>query len=107
MQGFEKFLSAIVRGAGCLPQVEVVSPKSTEDSFTYVKWGESEGRRIVFVFSPSTCDMVHLKLKRGFFASTSVKDLISGERISITETDQGQECRIKTSDWGINVLAEE
>ena len=104
---FEKFLRMMVYGAGVQFEVEVVSPKPSRDSFVYVKWGESEGRKVVFVFSPPLCRQVHLKFKQSFFKSSAIKDLISGEKINIKETNKKQECVINPSKWGINILVEE
>ncbi len=104
---FEKFLRMMVYEAGVQFEVEVVSPKPSRDSFVYVKWGESEGRKVVFVFSPPLCRQVHLKFKQSFFKSSAIKDLISGEKISIKETNKKQECVINPSKWGINILVEE
>jgi len=104
---FERFLSMIIRDAGLQPEVEVVSPKPSRDSFVYVKWGESEGRKMVFVFFPQSHNQVHLRFKKGFFTSTPIRDLISGEKVDIKETDQEQECIVEALDWGICILVEE
>lgn len=104
---FEKFLNVIIRRSGIQLEAEAVSPKSTRDAFVYIRWGESKGRKIVFVFSPPLHKEVHLRFRRGFFASPFIRDLISGKRVDIKETDQGQECIIDASGWGVSVLVEE
>ena len=105
--GFERFLDRIIRDAGLWPEVEVISPKSSRDSFVYVKWGRSEDRKIVFVFSSQSIDQVHLRFKKGFFTSPHIRDMISGGKVDIRETEKGQECVIEPLDWRINILVEE
>jgi len=103
---FERFVELIVHEAGCKPEVEVVSPKPEKDSFAYVKWGESAGKKVVFIFFPSTHDVVHLKFRPGFFTVKQTEDLISGRQVPITETDEGQECELNAPEWRFSVLVE-
>jgi beta-galactosidase len=104
---FEKFIKFVTRRAGWKPWVEVSSPKPDKDLFVYIKWGESAGKKMVFVFFSSKQDSVHLKFKRDFFASKRVIDIISRREIPIQTTETGQECSFNASEWRFSVLVEE
>ncbi|MEM2969641.1 MAG: beta-galactosidase, partial [Candidatus Bathyarchaeia archaeon] len=104
---FERFIELTARKAGWEPWVEVSSPKPDKDSFVYVKWGESAGKKVVFVFFPPKQDSVHLRFKRDFFASKRALDIISGRRISVQTTETGQECMFNAPEWRFSVLVEE
>ena len=103
---FERFVELTIRKAGWKPEVEVVSPKPDKESFVYVKCGESDGKKIVFVFFPPKQDTVQLKFRQGFFTSNIATDIISGTNIPIQTTETGQECRFKALEWKFSVLAE-
>ena len=104
---FERFVELTIRRSGWKPEVEVASPKPDKDSFVYVKWGESAGKKIVFVFFPPKQDSVHFRFKQGFFASKKVIDIVSGRKIIIQTTETGQECTFNAPDWRFSVLVEE
>jgi beta-galactosidase len=106
MPDFERFVELIVQRAGWKPEVEVVSPKPDKDSFVYVKHGVSFGKRIVFVFFPANKNEVHLKFKKGYFKSNRVTDIISNRKITIQDTETGQECRFEAPEWRFSVLVE-
>ena len=104
---FEKFINLTIRSAGWKPKVEVVSPKPDSSSFVYVKWGESSGKKLVFVFFPPSQDVVHLRFQREFFASKRVKDIISNREVSIVDSDNEQECKLTAPEWRFSVLVEQ
>ncbi len=104
---FERFMESTVRKAGWKPEAEVASPKPDKDSFVYVKWGESAGKKMVFVFFPPKQDSVRLEFKPGFFTSEKATDIISKRKITIQASETGQECRFNAPDWRFSVLAEE
>ena len=88
------------------PQVQVLSPLPGERSFAYVKHGESGGKRMVFVFFPPSCDRVHLRFRDEFFKTNQVKDIIAGRDLTVSTTQQGQECLIPATRWRFSVLVE-
>jgi beta-galactosidase len=104
---FEKFVELTIRKSGWKPEAEVASPKPDKASFVYVKWGESAGKKMVFVFFPPKQDSVHLKFRNGFFTSKKTTDLISGRKIPIQTAETGQECRFNAPEWRFSVLVEE
>ena len=104
---FERFVELTIRRSGWKPEVEVASPKLDKDSFVYVKWGESAGKKMVFVFFPPKQDSVHLRFRQGFFTSKKATDIISDRRIYIQTTEAGQECRFNVPDWRFSALVEE
>jgi beta-galactosidase len=104
---FEKFVELTIRRSGWRPEVEAASHKSDKDSFVYVKWGESAGKKMVSVFFPPNQDTVHLKFRKGFFTSMIATDIISDRKIHIQTTETGQECKFKAPEWRLSVLVEE
>ena len=104
--GYERFLLWTVKHAGWKPEIQVLSPQQRDESFVYVKHGESNGRKLVFVFFPAGCGQVRLGFREGFLARPGLRDLIAGRRIGVTETDCGQECIVAASEWRFSVLVE-
>jgi len=103
---FERFVELIARGAGWKPEVEVLSPKPNKNSFVHLKYGESAGKKVVFVFFPVTHDAVYLRFRSRFFGAKKVSDIISSKQISIAQTDAGQECKLDAPKWRFSVLVE-
>ena len=97
---FEGFLESIVRGAGCKPAVEVLSPAPTKDSFLYVKSGSAGGRRIVFVFFPPGCDLAKLRFAPGWFKGGKLTDIIAGQEVKVARS----ECVVAAPPLRISVL---
>jgi beta-galactosidase len=106
--GFERFVAWAVRSAGVQSEIEVLSPQPDPASFLYVKHGMSRNRRIVFVFFQKDHLVAHLRFRKGFFASDSVRDLITGavHRLAPGPLDT-TELKINCPDWRFAVLAEE
>ncbi len=103
---FELFLETVCRRAGWEPEIEVLRPEPTADSFVYVKSGESGGRRVVFVFLPKGCDEATLRFRPGFLEGNGLRDLISGGEAALEASGGGTECRVRPAKWGLAVLAE-
>lgn len=102
--GFERFLEHIVRSSGWQPEVQVVSQQAARDSFIYIKTGESQGRRLAFVFFPAGCDQATLRFAPGFFAAGRAEDLLTGQALALVETPAGQEVSLSPGHWRIAVL---
>jgi beta-galactosidase len=104
---FEAFVETLVRRSGWEPEIQVVSPEPTKDSFVYVKSGESMGKKIVFVFFPADHNQIHLRFRSDFFSGRRAKDLISGEEVAVSSAIPGQECLLNAPDWRFSVLVGE
>jgi beta-galactosidase len=106
--GFEEYVAWVVRKTGVQSEIEVLSPQPDPVSFLYVKHGMSGNRRIVFVFFQKDHHAAHLRFRKGFFASESVRDLITDavHRLAPGPLDT-TELKINCPDWGFVVLAEE
>ncbi len=104
---FEEFVNHLTRRAGWEPQIEVLSPPPAIDAFVYIKYGVSNGKKMVFVFFPEQYDKVRLRFARGFFQSSRLKDLITSRQIDVQDIKGTPECTVLTSDWRLAVLAEE
>ena len=105
--GFEDYLAWIARAADCRPDVEVIEPTPTEHAFLYVKYGMSQGKRLVFVFFHADHDRAHLRFRPGFFNGHTLTDLISGERHELTAgPDERTELTLARPEFRFAVLAE-
>ncbi len=98
----ERFLEWVARSAGWQGDIEVVEPERTLESFIYVKAGEANGRKVVFVFFPEGVEETTLRFRDGFLSSDSLTDIIGGATVAV---EDGL-CRVAANDWGINVLVE-
>lgn len=101
--GFEEFLEHIAREAGWQPDVEVISPARTQDSFVYIKHGSSNGKPVVFVFFPDNAREAALRFESGFWGSETITDLISGETITCSASG---ECTLTPGEWRLRVLTQ-
>jgi len=103
---FENFLELITRRAGWKPEIEVLSPHPTMDSFTYIKSGQSGKHKMVFVFFPPDHNKVRLRFKTDFFTGGLIKDIISGRKVTLSKSKSGQECILTAPDLRFSVLIE-
>ena len=101
---FETFVAFLVHQSGWKPTVEVLSPKPDSKSFVYIKTGESNGKRVIFVFFPPGQDEVHLKFDAPSFKRNRAQDLISGKTIPLSDTHSGRQCVLQASEWRFSVL---
>mgnify|MGYP000622146755 CR=1 FL=1 len=107
IQGFETLVETIVSQAGSLPEIKVLAPNATSDSFLYVKSGLSLGKRVIFVFYQPQHPEAQLRFAHGVLNTQHLLDLISGESIPLSGTDDGEkECRLVRPDWNFRVLVE-
>ena len=103
----EEFLELSTRQAGWEPAIEILAPKPTTESFLYIKYGLSGGRRMVFIFFPADQDSAQLRFCHGFFKSEKLRDLISGESVAAVAGKSGYEITIAAKGLRIAVLVEE
>ncbi|MFH0797229.1 MAG: beta-galactosidase [Candidatus Omnitrophota bacterium] len=104
--GFEDFVELMARSAGWSSDVEVLFPRSTRDSFTYVKSSVSNGKRVVFVLFPRDHNRVRLRFKPDFFHSSKLKELVSGTKAVLLKTRTGRECTLRAPECGFSILVE-
>ena len=103
---FEDFVEILSRTSGFEPDVEIASPAPGPESFVYVKSGESNGKRMFFVFFPKGCAETTLRFRRGLIRSSRLYDLIGDRAVAVTDSKAGQECLLKASPWNFSVLME-
>jgi hypothetical protein len=82
--GFEAYLRWIAEMADCGARVDVVTPEPTLESFLYVKTGDSNGRRVVFVFFPDDREAATLRFPAGFFTAPTLLDIMTGGEHGLT-----------------------
>ena len=104
---FEAFIEALVRRAGCTPDVEVLAPEPDEKAFLYVKTGASDGKTMAFVFFPEGWDEARVRFAPGLFASGEATDLVSGARVKLAASGAGREATLVAPPRGFAVLVED
>lgn len=100
--GFEEFIKELCYSAGCSPQVSAEGCMVTDTSFIYLKAGESQGKKMVFVFFPKDQDQFTLRLADGFLHGTRLQNLITGEIVAIRD----HQCVLTASAERLAVLVE-
>jgi len=98
---FERFVERLCRRAGWQPEVEALSPAPDQQSFIYVKHGQAQSKKLVFVFFPHGFDQAKLRFKPGFFASSQVDELLSGNKLSLQSDGV---VTLTPTHWGVAVL---
>lgn len=101
---FEDFVELMIRRAGWQPEIELLSPRPTKDSFLYIKSGQSGEKRVVFIFFPPDHDKVHLRFKANFFSGMHAMDIIADKEVTFSENRSGQECTLTAPKWRFSVL---
>jgi len=106
---FEDFVEHLVRNAGWKPEIEVLSPLPMPNHFVYIKYGESNGKKLVFVFFPENADTSQLKFRKDVFknSTATLRDLITDRQVKLTNTTNEPTCTVETSEWRLAVLTEE
>ncbi len=103
---FENFIDLLACKAGWDPQIQQLSSIPEEDSFVYIKGGESGGKKVVFIFFPKNKDEVHIRFRTNFFPQRQAKDLITGKDIFLSDTSKGQEVVLHVSECRLSILTE-
>lgn len=93
---------------GKVPEIEIVTPKSTAESFLYVKSGAARGQRLLFVFFSPKQKTARLRMRKGWLKSGRMKDLITSRTISAgaPRVDGSREVVIPANQWRFSVLVE-
>lgn len=103
--GFERFVTWACRSSGWRPEVLPVEPAADKNTFVYTKYGRSGDQNLVFVFTPPACEQARLELCPGFFASSTVTDLLSDQVVAVENRADGQAITVTPAHWRIAVLA--
>ncbi len=98
---FEKFIRYCVDQAGCTNRIQILEPEPDMTSFIYTKHGQSQGKRVIFVFFPKEHDQVRLAFEPGFIKS-ALTDIRTGE----TFTPADNQLDLSAGDWRFRVLTE-
>jgi hypothetical protein len=105
--GFEDYIEWIAKAAGWQPDIEVVAPAPTENTFLYVKHGSAAGRRMVFVFFHADHKEARLRFRPGFFKARTLVDLITNDTHRLTgDAAKPAELVLPNPAWRFAVLAE-
>lgn len=107
--GFETFVEHLVRGAGYVPDVDIVAPRPTERSFLYLKTGLCGDRRVLFVFFSAGQSGARLRTRRDWLKGQRLTDLMTGRSISARPiaADGMSEIRVSVTRWRFSVLVED
>jgi beta-galactosidase len=81
--GFENFVQEICFDSGCAPMVKARDAAVSKDSFFYIKTGQSQGKKMVFVFFPKDQDEVCLDFSGDYAAIKTMTELITGKQVMI------------------------
>ena len=73
----------LVRQAGAAPAIEVISPAPEPENFLYLKYGESEGKSLLFVFFPPKTPTAELRIGGEYFRSGRAVELFTGHEYEI------------------------
>jgi beta-galactosidase len=101
----ERFVGALVEGAGVENPAAVVSPLPAARNFVQLIAGKSGSKRVLFVFFPRecVCDSTKLRLSPTFMASGRLKDAVSGRVVEV----RGGQANVKNTDLAFAMLVEE
>lgn len=104
---FEAFLRLLNRRSGVQPEVEVLSPKPTQESFLYVKWGTAGDQKTIFIFFPQGIELARLRFQAGWLKTDRVREVFSGRELSLETGKNGKECLVTAPKGNIAVLTGE
>ena len=100
--GFEDFLEAVCLQNGVKQEAVSQGVEVKSDSFVYIKTGESQGKKMVFVFFPKDEDEVTVKFADGFLKSIALEECIEKKPYRIVNN----EVTLKATDLRVSVLME-
>ncbi len=100
--GFENFLEALCIDNGAIQDAKVQDVEIKADSFVYIKTGESQGKKMVYIFFPKDEDEVTVQFSGSFLNVQSVYECIEGKTYPIKD----HVVTLKTTDLRVSVLME-
>ncbi|MBN1808642.1 MAG: beta-galactosidase [Planctomycetes bacterium] len=80
--GFDGFVGHLAGEAGVVKRVEAEGPGGSDGGIS-IRWGESGGKKVVFVTCGEALPEVGLRFDKGFFPSGRVRDLVGGAAYSV------------------------
>lgn len=101
---FENFIEELVLESGWRREIEI---EKKQDGFLYIKSGESQGKKVVYVFVPRDLEQVRLKFEKGYFKTGKIRDIISGKTVELRQSGTGSVCTVKPERWKLSVLVEQ
>ncbi|MDD2710469.1 MAG: beta-galactosidase [Verrucomicrobiae bacterium] len=104
--GFEEFIAWIAASSGHEVDAGVIEPKPAKDSFLYVKTGESQGRKVVFVFFQENHREAVIRFRDGFLNQNQLTDILTGQKFQAVTSSGGKELRMTAPEWRFAVLVE-
>lgn len=81
--GFEDFIETVCLANGAERDAVAVDDSVRADAFVYIKTGESQGKKVVFVFFPDGEQEITLQFSEGFLQNETLEEWISGKTYQI------------------------
>lgn len=107
-QAFDRWICRIVAPANTQPgAAEVLQPMDmTPENLVYLRTGQSNGKKLAFVFSNGDTKTTTLRFTPGFFTDKEVHDSLTGQTYPLKNTGKGSKCTISLGQWGVTVLVD-
>jgi len=101
----EKFVGALVEGAGVRGPVSVVTPLPKQRNFVQLVAGKSGEKNVLFVFFPRecVCESTMLRFSADFMIDGSWRDAVSGQIVEV----KGGKAKVKNTDLDFAMLVQE
>ena len=101
--GFENFLEAVCITNGAVQDARSKDFAIQSDSFVYIKTGESQGKKVVFVFFPKGIDQVTIQFADGFLQQSNLIECIQDKKVQVEKN----ELTLHATELQVSVLVEE
>jgi beta-galactosidase len=100
----ERFVNAVTRTAKVAPPVTVLEPLPAGRNFVQAIAGDSQKKKVVFVFFPRECDCkkTSLSFSPDYFNSGKLMDIVSGQSVTVRNGD----CDVPNNNLALAILAE-
>lgn len=108
-RGLADLFQAILKEAGVIDYAKIVFPLRKANGHVSVQQGESNGKKIFFVFSDGAYDEIGLRVPEGTFNGGG-REIITNTQVTVrtrNEGVKGQDLRIPLSPWGVGVVVAE
>jgi len=105
-EAFEELIENCCHRVDVFPDVLCILQKKRKDNVVYIKTGESEGKKLLFIFCPEKCKKPKVLIRDGFLKGKSLMDLFNGRKLAPVKSTKGYTLTIPISDSGFSVLVE-
>jgi beta-galactosidase len=102
----DQLIDHVVRRASVVPPLDVLDPAPQSGRRVQVSIGQSDGRRMIFLFAPEGTENIQFRLKDDHLASANMHELIQNKPVPFTKEDGWLWATVGVNEWGIAVLAE-